>query len=134
MRYLLILLSFIFSQDTEELDLDAMWENTVWEEIENVTDESYEVEKVTAVAGVRGAEAEDEALQYLYYRKSMKGLSVLELQKALGKLILKRKSMSDDNPNIKRIDGYIKQLRKKLNLTKTNKNYYIFKNIFNTYD
>ena len=113
MRYLLILLSFIFSQDTEELDLDAMWENTVWEEIENVTDESYEVEKVTAVAGVRGAEAEDEALQYLYYRKSMKGLSVLELQKALGKLILKRKSMSDDNPNIKRIDGYIKQLRKK---------------------
>ena len=30
MRYLLILLSFIFSQDTEELDLDAMWENTVW--------------------------------------------------------------------------------------------------------
>ena len=113
MRYLLILLSFIFSQDTEELDLDAMWENTVWEEIENVTDESYEVEKVTAVAGVRGAEAEDEPLQYLYYRKSMKGLSVLELQKALGKLILKRKSMSDDNPNIKRIDGYIKQLRKK---------------------
>ena len=101
-----------------DLDLDAMWENTVWEEIENVTDESYEVEKVTAVAGVRGAEAEDEALQYLYYRKSMKGLSVLELQKALGKLILKRKSMSDDNPNIKKIDGYIKQLRKKLNLTK----------------
>ena len=45
-------------------------------------------------------------------------LSVLELQKALGKLILKRKSLSDDNPNIKRIDGYIKQLRKKLNLTK----------------
>ena len=105
-------------EDTLALDLDAMWENTVWEEIENVTDESYEVEKVTAVAGVRGAEAEDEALQYLYYRKSMKGLSVLELQKALGKLILKRKSMSDDNPNIKRIDGYIKQLRKKLNLTK----------------
>ncbi len=118
MRYLLILVSFIFSQDVDELDLDAMWENTVWEEIENVTDESYEVEKVTAVAGVRGAEAEDEALQYLYYRKSMKGLSVLELQKALGKLILKRQSMSDDNPNIKKIDGYIKQLRKKLNLTK----------------
>ena len=43
MRYLLILLSFIFSQDTEELDLDAMWENTVLEEIENVNDESYEV-------------------------------------------------------------------------------------------
>ena len=114
MRYLLILLSFIFSQDTEELDLDAMWENTVWEEIENVTDESYEVEKVTAVAGVRGAEAEDEALQYLYYRKSMKGLSKLDIQKALGKLIIKREKMDKDNPNIKKIDSFILQLRNKL--------------------
>ena len=95
-----------------------MWENTVWNEIEDVVDVGYEVEKITAVAGVRGAEAEDEALALLYYRRSMKGLSKLDLQKALGKLILKRKSMSDDNPNIKRIDGYIKQLRKKLNLTK----------------
>ena len=37
-----------------ELDLDAMWENTVWEEIQDVTDVYYEVEKVTPVAGVRG--------------------------------------------------------------------------------
>ena len=81
-----ILSAFLFSQD-EELDLDAMWENTVWEEIQDVTDESYEVEKITAVAGVRGAEAEDEALQHLYYRRSMKGLTKLELQRALGKLM-----------------------------------------------
>ena len=57
---LLILSAFLFSQD-EELDLDAMWENTVWEEIQDVVDKAYEVERVTAVAGVRGAEAEDEA-------------------------------------------------------------------------
>ena len=44
-----------------------------------------EVEQVVSVAGVRGAEAEDEALEHLYYRKSMKGLSTIELQKALGK-------------------------------------------------
>ena len=56
----------IFAQD-EELDLDAMWDNTVWNEIEDVADAGYEVEKVTAVAGVRGAEAEDEALHHLYY-------------------------------------------------------------------
>ena len=103
----------VISQD-EELDLDAMWENTVWEEIENVTDESYEVEKITAVAGVRGAEAEDEALEHLYYRRSMKGLSKLELQKALGKLILRRQKMSDDNKDAKRIDGYILQIKKRL--------------------
>ena len=115
MKYLTILFltSIIYSQD-EDLDLDAMWENTVWEEIENVTDEAYEVEKVTAVAGVRGAEAEDEALHHLYYRRSMKGLSKLDLQKALGKLIIKREKISDDNPKAKKIDDYILQLRKKL--------------------
>ena len=77
-----------YSDSTDvELDLDAMWENTVWNEIEDVVDRGYEVEKVTAVAGVRGAEAEDEALKLLYYRKSMKGLTELELRKALGCLL-----------------------------------------------
>ena len=102
-----------YSQE-EELDLDALWENTVWEEIEDVANAGYEVEKVTAVAGVRGAEAEDEALALLYYRKSMKGLSKLDIQKALGKLIMKREKMDEDNPNIKKIDGFILQLRNKL--------------------
>ena len=100
--------------DTLALDLDAMWENTIWEEIQEVTDRGYEVEKVTAVAGVRGAEAEDEALALLYYRRSMKGLSKLDIQKALGKLIMKREKMNEDNPNIKKIDGFILQLRNKL--------------------
>ena len=79
--------------DSLALDLDAMWENTVWEEIQDVVDVGYEVEKVTAVAGVRGAEAEDEALALLYYRKSMRGLSNLDLQKAYGKLVIKREMM-----------------------------------------
>ena len=109
---LIIIPTVVISQD--ELDLDAMWENTVWEEIVNVTDESYEVEKVTAVAGVRGAEAEDEALQYLYYRRSMKGLNKLDIQKVLGKLILRRQGMSDDHKDAKRIDRYILDLKKKL--------------------
>lgn len=91
-----------------------MWENTVWQEIEDVVDVYYEVEKVTAVAGVRGAEAEDEALALLYYRKSMKGLSKLDLQKALGKLIIKREKMKENNPDVKKIDGFILQLRNKL--------------------
>ena len=91
-----------------------MWENTVWQEIEDVVDVYYEVEKVTAVAGVRGAEAEDEALALLYYRKSMKGLSKLDLQKALGKLIIKREKMKENNPDVKKIDGFILQLRKRI--------------------
>ena len=91
-----------------------MWEYTVWNEIDDVVDVGYEVEKITAVAGVRGAEAEDEALALLYYRRSMKGLSKLDIQKALGKLIMKRTKMDDDNPDVKKIDGFILQLRNKL--------------------
>ena len=106
-----------YSDTTDfELDLDAMWENTVWEEIQDVVDVGYEVEKVTPVAGVRGAEAEDEALALLYYRRSMKGLSKLDLQKALGKLVLKKEEMlrRDSGANTKKIDGFILQLRKRI--------------------
>ena len=98
-----------------DLDMDAMWENTVWEEIEEIGEEViYETEYITAVAGVRGAEAEDEALEHLYYRKSMKGLTELDIQKALGKLILKREKMPDNHKDAKKIDGYITQLKLKL--------------------
>ena len=116
MRYLpLLFVSVIIGQDEiEELDLDAMWENTVWEEIQDVTSVEYEVEKVTAVAGVRGAEAEDEALALLYYRKSMKGLSKLDLQKALGKLILKKEQLEKQKKETKKIDKYISQLKYRL--------------------
>ena len=92
MFWLSIPLNLLYSQD-EELDLDAMWENTIWDEIEEVTTKEYEVEKVTTTAGVRGAEAEDEALNKLYYRKSMRGISELQMKKALGKLILRREKM-----------------------------------------
>ena len=106
-----------YSQD-EELDLDAMWENTVWEEIEDVANAGYEVEKVTAVAGVRGAEAEDEALSLLYYRKSMKGLSELQLRKALGKLINKRSELVKQGKVVpEEIDKYIVQLKTRLKIS-----------------
>ena len=119
MRLLLlpILSTFLFSQDSTdfELDLDAMWENTVWIEIENVVDAGYEVEKITAVAGVRGAEAEDEALNLLYYRKSMKGLSELQLRTALGKLLNKRSELRKKGTAVpEEIDKYILVLQNKI--------------------
>ena len=117
MRYVpFLLVSVMLGQDSTdfELDLDAMWENTVWKEIQDVVDVGYEVEKVTAVAGVRGAEAEDEALALLYYRRSMKELSKLDLQKALGKLILKKEKMVEKNLDISKIDTYIRQVKNKL--------------------
>ena len=116
-----ILSAFLFSQDSTdfELDLDAMWENTVWIEIQDVVDVNYEVERVTAVAGVRGAEAEDEALSLLYYRKSMKGLSELQLRKALGKLINKRSKLRKEGTEVpEEIDKYILVLRNKIKTSK----------------
>ena len=123
MRLLLlpILSAFLFSQDSTdfELDLDAMWENTVWEEIQDVVSVGYEVEKITAVAGVRGAEAEDEALNLLYYRRSMKGLSELQLRTALGKLLNKRSKLQKQGTAVpEEIDKYILVLRNKIKISK----------------
>ena len=102
------------SIDDMDLDLDAMWENTVWEEIQDIQDaEVYETEQITAVAGVRGAEAEDEALHHLYYRRSMKGLALIDLQKAYGKLKIKREKMlknNTKNPKLKKINTLISKL------------------------
>jgi len=108
-----------FQSDTldVELDLDALWENTVWEEIEEITEVYGEVEQITTAAGVRGAEAEDEALNHLYYRKSMKRITLTELQKAYGKLKIKRdliKEKDSNNPKIKKINILLSQLEKKI--------------------
>ena len=110
----LLVSSFLLGDaDTTDIDLDALWESTVWEEIDEIVEIEGEVEQVVSVAGVRGAEAEDEALEHLYYRKSMKGLSTIELQKALGKL-LKKKSITEDPIALQKINGYINQIQKKL--------------------
>ena len=99
--------------DSTDIDFDALWESTVWEEIEEINEIEGEVEQVVSVAGVRGAESEDEALEHLYYRKSMKGLSQTELKKALGRL-LKTKSIVTDTLKLSKINRYIKQLEKKI--------------------
>ena len=108
-----LLISSTLVGDTTDIDLDNLWDTTVWEEIEEITEVEGEVEQVVSVAGVRGAEAEDEALEHLYYRKSMKRLSQSELQKALGKLIKKRESVKDE-ATLKKLNSYITQIEYKL--------------------
>ena len=111
----LLISSFLLGgADTTDIDLDAIWETTIWEEIDEITEVEGEVEQVIAVAGVRGAEAEDEALEHLYYRKSMNKLSKVDLESALGKL-LKKKSNTKDPLALEKINGYILQIRRKLN-------------------
>jgi len=69
---ILLLSSTILSQEPEDsLALD--WDNVKWVEIVDIPKTIvYEVDNITATAGVRGEEAEDEILNFLYYRKSMK--------------------------------------------------------------
>ena len=117
LSYLLFSLSRLTGQEVEEdtlsLDLDNLWDEVVWEEIEDVVDVYYEVEQITPVAGVRGAEAEDEALHHLYYRKSMKGIALLDLKKAYGKLYNKRETIKDPQ-ELKKIDSYLNYLKNKI--------------------
>ena len=104
-----------------DFDLDAMWENTLWQEIEDIADaEVYETEQITAVAGVRGAEAEDEALELLYYRRSMKGIALMDLQKAYGKLRNTKDKLIEKDPNhpkLEKINTLLSQLEIKIKNT-----------------
>ena len=101
-----------------EFDMDAMWDNTVWNEITEIGEEYIgEVEQITAVAGVRGAEAEDEALHHLYYRRSMKGIALVDLQRAYGKLINKRDELFNKNPEhpkLERMNLLLRELENKI--------------------
>ena len=85
LSYLLFSLNRLTGQeageDTLSLDLDNLWDNYEWEEIQDVKDIYYEVEQITPVAGVRGSEAKYEILKYLYYRKSMKPKKLKKRQK-----------------------------------------------------
>ena len=62
-----ILLASMLLLPQDDLDLDKLFKEAKWKEIADVLDKGYEVEKVTKVAGVRGSEAKDEILNYLYY-------------------------------------------------------------------
>jgi len=108
-----LLISSFLIGDTTDINLDDLWDTVIWEEIEEINEVEGEVEQVISVAGVRGAEAEDEALEHLYYRKSMKRLSQLELQKALGKL-MKKRDIVKDKATLNKIDSYITQIKYKL--------------------
>jgi len=73
-----------------------MWLNAVWENVDTLAAEEqvYNVEKVTTVAGVRGAEAKSDILDHLYYRKKFSASVSKDIDLAVSKLEL----MLKDNP------------------------------------
>ena len=76
--FCILLNSIVLSQEPEKdtlaLDLDKLWDEVEWVDPSDfeIIDSYQEVEYITATAGVRGKESEDEILQYLYYRKKAK--------------------------------------------------------------
>ena len=48
----IIFFSFLLAQDeSEDINLDDLWDTTVWEEIEEINEVEGEVEQVVTVAG-----------------------------------------------------------------------------------
>ena len=62
-------ISLLSNEDSIDLDL---WNDVSWDTVTEITEVYGEVEQVTSVAGVRGSEAKNEILKYLWYRKREK--------------------------------------------------------------
>ena len=62
--------SLFFSQ-IDSLDYD-IWSDASWDTITYINEIEAEVEQIVSVAGVRGNEAKNEILKYLWYRKRAK--------------------------------------------------------------
>ena len=66
--------------DTATVKTSKQFMNSTWKKIQKKT---FEVQKATTVAGVRGAEAEDEVLNRLYYKGSGKAPTRKQLKEMI---------------------------------------------------
>lgn len=102
----------------KEIKVDEKWNNTVWKKVGDLTKEkrSFQVEKSTTVAGVRGAEAEDIILKQLYYRGKGQYPTKLELKNGIDMLkqIIKTEP---DAPTVPESKFYIAQIYQQLGET-----------------
>ena len=79
----------VFSQEESDVDSEAEmgdedWLNTVWTQVDDmVKEEEYKLQETVTVAGVRGAEAEDNILAKLYYKGGKRYPSQDKLVKAI---------------------------------------------------
>ena len=67
-----------------EENIDEDWLNTVWTQVDDMVEqESLKLQETVTVAGVRGAEAEDNVLDKLYYKGGKRYPSQDKLTKAI---------------------------------------------------
>jgi len=122
------IVSFMFvfatAQEPDSTAVDDDWLNTVWTQVdEMVKEEEYETQQIVTVAGVRGAEAEDNILDKLYYKGGKRAPSQSKLLKAIETLekAIEKDPKGKDVPKQK---YFIAQCYEKLGRTDESKKYY----------
>jgi tetratricopeptide (TPR) repeat protein len=121
-------ISFVFAvsiaQEPDSTAVDDDWLNTVWTQVdEMVKEEEYESQEIVTVAGVRGAEAEDNILDKLYYKGGKRYPNQSKLLKAIETLekAIEKNPKGKDVPKQK---YFIAQCYEKLGRTDESKKYY----------
>ena len=121
-------ISFAFgvsiAQEPDSTAVDDEWLNTVWTQVDDmVKEEEYELQDVVTVAGVRGAEAEDNILNKLYYKGGKRAPSQSKLLKAIETLekAIEKDPKGKDVPKQK---YFIAQCYEKLGRTSESKKFY----------
>jgi len=70
-KLLMFLIPTVLLSNEDSLDYD-IWSDASWDTITYINEIEAEVEQIVSVAGVRGSEAKNEILKYLWYRKRAK--------------------------------------------------------------
>ncbi|MGB1891598.1 MAG: tetratricopeptide repeat protein [Candidatus Latescibacterota bacterium] len=103
---------------------DEDWLNTVWTQVDDmVKEEEFKLQETVTVAGVRGAEAEDNILAKLYYKGGKRYPSQDKLVKAI-KTLQEALSKNPKSPNAPKQKFFVAQCYEKLGQTAQARDYY----------
>ena len=93
---------------------DDDWLNTVWTQVDDmVQEEEFQKQEIVTVAGVRGAEAEDNILAKLYYKGGKRYPSQDKLVKAI-KTLQEALEKNPKSPNAPKQKFFVAQCYEKL--------------------
>ena len=104
--------------------IDEEWLNTIWTQVDDmVKSEEHKLQETVTVAGVRGAEAEDQILDKLYYKGAKRYPSQDKLSKAIDAL-KKAVAETPKGPNAPMQKYFIAQCYEKLGDATQARDYY----------
>ena len=103
---------------------DDDWLNTVWTQVDDMVEqEVLQKQEIVTVAGVRGAEAEDNILAKLYYKGGKRYPSQDKLVKAI-KTLQEAISKNPKSPNASKQKFFVAQCYEKLGKADQARDYY----------